>query len=171
MRLFLEGVPQKEICRLTGRSKSAVTRAVKAYKENEGRIVDAPRSGRPRATDEAADHLIIAAAVDDPYLTAQEIKEELGLNVSCDTIRRRLKEAGLKNCVAVQKPYLTDKQRRQRFEFARAYEHWAFDDWGQVIFTDESTFSTRWDQQQRVWRPVNCRYGSNRRLRHNFVNM
>lgn len=143
VRLFLEGVPQKEICRLTGRSKSAVTRAVKVYKENEGRIVDASRSGRPRATDEAADHLIIAAAVDDPYLTAQEIKEELGLNVFCDTIRRRLKEAGLKNCVAAQKPYLTDKQRRQWFEFARACEHWAFDNWGQVIFTDESTFSTR----------------------------
>lgn len=154
----MEGVPHEEICRLTGRSKLAVTRVVKAFRDDGGRIADAPRSGRPRVSEEE-DKLIIAAAVADPFLSAKEIKKELGLHVSCDTIRRRLQEAGLKNCTAAQKPYLTENQRRQRLEFARAYEHWGVEEWGQVIFTDESTFCTRWDQQQRVWRPLNCRYG------------
>ncbi|KAH6932502.1 hypothetical protein HPB50_006447 [Hyalomma asiaticum] len=32
------------------------------------------------------------------------------------------------------------------------------DDWKTVLFSDESTFTTRWDQKRRVWRPVNARY-------------
>lgn len=159
VRLFVEGVPQKEICLRTGRSKSAATRVVKAFRDDDGRIADAPRSGRPRACEGEEDRLIIAAAVADPFLNAQEIKRELGLHVSCDTIRKRLKEAGLRNCIASQKPFLTERQRRQRLEFARAYEHWGVEEWGQVIFTDESSFCTRWDQQQHVWRPLNFRYG------------
>ncbi|KAH6948867.1 hypothetical protein HPB50_026618 [Hyalomma asiaticum] len=113
------------------------------------------RLGRPRVSGEE-DALIIAAAVADPFLNAKEIKQELGLHMSSDTVRRRLKEAGLQNCAAAQKPFLTDNQRRQRLEFARAYKGWGVDEWSQVIFTDESTFCTRWDQQQRVWRPLNC---------------
>lgn len=161
-RLFVERVPQKEIRRLTGRSKSAVARVVKAFRDDRGRIADAHRSGRPRISGEEEDKLIIAAVVADPFLSAKEIKNELGLHMSCDTIRRRLKEAGLRNCVAAQKPFLTENQRAQRLEFARAYEHWGVEEWCQVIFTDESTFCTRWDQQQSVWRPLNCRYGCSR---------
>ncbi|KAH7953426.1 hypothetical protein HPB49_008108 [Dermacentor silvarum] len=29
---------------------------------------------------------------------------------------------------------------------------------GKLRFSDESTFTTRWEQKQRVWRPVNTRY-------------
>ncbi|KAG0412789.1 hypothetical protein HPB47_010070, partial [Ixodes persulcatus] len=28
-------------------------------------------------------------------------------------------------------------------------------DWQNVLFTDESTFTTRWDQRQRIWRADN----------------
>ncbi|KAH7956358.1 hypothetical protein HPB52_008594 [Rhipicephalus sanguineus] len=119
---------------------------------------DRNKPGRPRVSGEEEDALIIAAAVTDPFLNAKEIKQELGLHTSCDTVRRRLKQAGLQNCAAAQKPFLTDNRRRQQLEFARAYERWGVDEWSQVIFTDESTFCTRWDQQQRVWRPLNCRY-------------
>lgn len=159
-RLFVEGVSRKEICRRTGRSKSAVTRVVKAFR-SEGRIADAPCSGRPRVTEAVEDEQIIAAAVVNPFINAREMKEELALDASCDTIHRRLKEAGLQNRVAARKPCLTDQQRRQRLEFAQAHEHWTTEDWAQVIFTDESTFTTRHDQQLHVWRPLNTRYGCN----------
>ncbi|KAG0414676.1 hypothetical protein HPB47_008168 [Ixodes persulcatus] len=127
-RLCTEGVSQREICRRTGRSKTAVSRIIKAFRDEEGRISDADRSGRPKKTDEEEERLIIAAAVADPFLSAREIRDELQLTISCHTIRRRLKEAGLHNCVAAQKPHLTDRQRRQRLEL---------DDFRQVIFTDD----------------------------------
>lgn len=62
------------------------------------------------------------------------------------------------NSVAAQKPHLTTKQREERLNLARAFEHWTAEEWREVIFTDQSTFSTRSDQKQRVWRPLNSRY-------------
>lgn len=164
VELCLQGISQREICRRTARSRRAVRRAIQAYRDEGGRLEDSERSGRPRATDEESDRLIIAMAATDPFISAKEIRETLNLDISCWTIRRRLKEAGLKNCAAAQKPRLTERQRRLRLEFARMVEQWEPDDWREVVFTDESSFSSRWDQQQRVWRPVNCRYGRRRLL-------
>lgn len=158
IRYFLEGIPQREICRLTNRSRDAVSRAIHAYRDEEGRLGDAQRSGRSRSTTQEEDLKIIAAVVEDPFQSAKEIREALQLNVSAKTIQRRLHEASVLSCVAAQKPHLTDKQRLARLEFARAAQQWSVQDWGEVIFIDESTFSTCWDQQRRVWRPVNCRY-------------
>lgn len=157
IRYFLEGIPQREICRITNRSRDAVSRAIRAYREDQGRLADAQRSGRSRVTTEEEDQLIVAAVVADPFLSAKEIREALRLDASAKTIRRRLQVAGVRSCVAAQKPHLTDKQRQARLDFARAVEQWSAEDWGEVVFTDESTFSTRWDQQRRVWRPMNCR--------------
>lgn len=156
--LFVEGVPQREIARRTGRSKSAVARTIRVFR-NGGSLADSKRPGRPRASTEEDDLLIIAASVADPFMTAEEIRKELALNISAKTIRRRLKEIGLRSCMAAQKPHLTTKQRKERLEFANSLKGWTVDDWSEVIFSDESSFSTRWDQKCRVWRPVNCRYG------------
>lgn len=155
-RLFLEGLPQRVICQRTGRSKTAVSRIIRAFRD-EGRVADAQRSGRPRVTQNVEDELIVAAVVTDPFLNAREIRDELSLEVSTPTIRRRLKEAGLSNCVAAKKPFLTGRQCQQRLQFAQEHQDWSQEEWGTVIFSDESTFCTRWDQQQRVWRPLNSR--------------
>ncbi|KAG0438098.1 hypothetical protein HPB47_017148 [Ixodes persulcatus] len=73
-----------EIALRTGRSKWTVTRVIKAFRDDGGRLVDAPRSGRPRATDEEEDRLIVDAAVTDPFMTAKEIQQELSLSLSRD---------------------------------------------------------------------------------------
>lgn len=158
VRLSIERVPQREICRRTRRSRTSVNRIIQAYRDEYGRIADAQRSGRPRLTTLEEDQQIVAAAVVDPFLNAREIRDALDLSCCSETIRSRLREAGLMNCVAAQKPHLTTKQREERLNFARAFEQWTAEEWREVIFTDESTFSTRWDQQQRLWRPLNSRY-------------
>lgn len=140
---------------------TAVNKIIQAYRDEDGRLTDAPRSGRQRCTSDELDRLIVAAAFEDPFQSAREFRDVLNLNVSLSTIRNRLKDAGLNGCVAAQKPYLTAKQKEQRLAFARAHEQWTVDDWQEVVFTDELTFSTRWDQQRRVWRPANCRYPEN----------
>lgn len=130
-----------------------MSRIIQAYHDDQGRLIKAKLSGCPKVTNEEQE-LIVATAVVDPFLSAKEIQQELSLNVSCETI----KEAGPRSCMAAQKPHLTDHQRLETLEFERAMEQRTMDEWKAVIFTDESTFSTRWDQQRHVWRPLSCRY-------------
>ncbi|KAM7293698.1 hypothetical protein ISCGN_023296 [Ixodes scapularis] len=137
---------------------ATVSRVLQAY-YREGRIADLPRGGRERATSTEEDKLIVAACVVDPFLSAREIRDELELeNVSVSTIRRRLHEAGIHSRIAAQKTLLADRHRKQRMEFASVVESWCPQKWRSVVFTDEASFCTRWDQQQRVWRPYACRY-------------
>lgn len=155
---FIEGNTEREICHLTGRSRTSASRIIQAYHDYQGRLINAELSGRPKVTNDEQEQLIVAMAVVDPFLSAKEIQQELSLNVSCETIRRILKEAGPGSCMAAQKPHLTGRQRLQRLEFDLAVEQRTMDEWKDVIFMDESTFSTRWDQQRHVWRPLSCRY-------------
>lgn len=153
LTLVQEGRTRRSIAAEMGCSLGAVTRIVRAFRE-EARIRDAARSGRPRRTTEEEDRWIVAAACCDPFITAQEIREELGLQVSLTVIRERLRSVGLRSRMACQRPLLTQNHKRVRLEFATRHLSWTVDDWMNVVFTDESTFTSKWDQQRRVWRLV-----------------
>ncbi|KAG0432366.1 hypothetical protein HPB47_020946 [Ixodes persulcatus] len=109
---------------------------------------------RPRSTTRQEDERIASAAFDQPSITAAKMRGQLGLQVSLRTIRRRLHDAGLRSRIACQKPLLTSRHKEQRLAFAEAHRDWDASDWASVIFTDESTFTSEWDQQKRVWRPT-----------------
>lgn len=100
---------------------------------------------------------IVAAVSCEPAITALEIKRELELPVSVSTIKRRLYAAGLKSRVACQRPRLNESEKRARLEFATEHLSWQQEDWREVVFSDESTFVTKWDQQRRVWRLLGTR--------------
>ncbi|KAH6943830.1 hypothetical protein HPB50_000124 [Hyalomma asiaticum] len=74
------------------------------------------------------------------------------------TIRRRLREAALRSRIAARKPHLTCANKTARLKFAVDHHSWRVEDWKYVIFSDESTFSSRWDQQKRAWRMENTRF-------------
>ncbi|KAH8029148.1 hypothetical protein HPB51_023688 [Rhipicephalus microplus] len=156
VELSIQGFSQRVNCRLLQGSRNAVSRAIQAYRQTGG-ISDRDRAGRSRCTDDEVDRLIIAAVVADPHVTAKCIKDALHLNASIWTIRRRLAEAGLADCVAAQKPHITNRQRFMRLQFARSVQTWGSEEWGELVFSDESTFSSCWDQERRVWRPMNSR--------------
>ncbi|KAH7956117.1 hypothetical protein HPB52_006132 [Rhipicephalus sanguineus] len=147
--LSIPGLSQRVICRLLGRSRTAVNHVIQTYRET-GRIAESERSGRCRCTEDEVDILIVATVVADPHISAKGIRDALQLDVSISTIRRRLVEAGLKNCVAAQKPHITERQRTQRLQFALSVQTWSSPDWNEVVFSDESTFSSRWDQKRRI---------------------
>ncbi|KAH7979336.1 hypothetical protein HPB49_009079 [Dermacentor silvarum] len=67
-----------------------------AYLNDNCRLADAKRTGRPMATSEE-DRPTLAAVVTDLFLSAKEIRQELSLSVSC-SIRRRLKEPTKLRC-------------------------------------------------------------------------
>ncbi|KAH9381995.1 hypothetical protein HPB48_010206 [Haemaphysalis longicornis] len=152
-RLFSEGLKQKAICQRTGRSKTSVSRIIRAFRD-EGRITDAKRTGRPRATQHTDDELIVAAVVVDPLLNAKEIRHELSLDISTATIRRRLEEAGISNCAPGKKPFRTEQQRKQRLKSAKESQLWSAEE-RRVHFSDEST-SCSWGDEQRMVRMPSC---------------
>jgi hypothetical protein len=53
-----------------------------------------------------------------------QLKTELQLDCSIDTLERRLKEQGYYRCVACQKPYLTLKQSAQRWLYGLQHLFW-----------------------------------------------
>lgn len=154
--LYRQGISQRRIAKITGRALSTVNRVFKACK-TEGRLSDLPHGSRPRSTTAEQDLLIIAAAVDNPFLTAQQIKTELGLNIDVQAVRQRLHEAGLHSRTAARKPLLSDRHKATRLQFAQSHKDWSVEDWGQVMFTDESTFTTKGHERLKVWRQENHR--------------
>ncbi|KAH9380496.1 hypothetical protein HPB48_014078 [Haemaphysalis longicornis] len=157
VELCLKSYTQREIAEITGRSTNTVNRIIRAYR-NEERISDVLNDRRPRVTSAIKDEVLVAAAYANPFGTAQQHAQLAGVSASLSTVKRRLAEVGLSSRVAVQKPLLSDDNKAARLSFASEHSTWSVDDWKQVVFSDESTFTTRWDQERRVWRPVNTRY-------------
>ncbi|KAH6948092.1 hypothetical protein HPB50_022817 [Hyalomma asiaticum] len=136
------------------RPLKTVNRIVQAFKK-ERRVKDAPHRRRPRATTADEDRALIAAVVVRPQTTVREALRELGIKACETTAKRRLAEAALRKRVACRKPLIRKTNQTKRLQFARDHENWTTSDWENVVFTDESSFTTRWDQRQRVWRPEN----------------
>jgi transposase len=66
-----------------------------AHYQEEKDVSDAPRSGRPRCTDEALDTAIAFTSRVEPFTPPRGIKRKHDLDISSRTIARRLDEAGL----------------------------------------------------------------------------
>ncbi|KAH6928445.1 hypothetical protein HPB50_016592 [Hyalomma asiaticum] len=62
-------------------------------------------------------------------------------------------QTGLKSRTAEQKVLLRTANKDKRLQFAQRHAGWIEQDWKKVIFTDESSFTTSWDQKTRIRRP------------------
>ncbi|KAH9365241.1 hypothetical protein HPB48_018531 [Haemaphysalis longicornis] len=149
VELCFKSYTQREISELTGQSTNKVNRIIQAYR-NEGRICDAPHDRRPRVTSAIEDKVLVAVAYANSFGTAQHHAQLAGVSASLTTVKRKLAEAGLRSRVAVQKPLLSDDNKAARLRFASEHSIWSVDDRKQAVFSDESTFTTRWDQKRRV---------------------
>lgn len=147
------GMSLRAISAQVGCALGTALRITHAYRD-EGRVSDAPRARRRRATTEHEDLMIVAAVVDEPFLSAAEIKEELAIPVSEATIRARLREAGLTCWNANTKLRLNPNLREIRLDFASEHRHWSVDQWQGVVFTNESTICCKWDKNKAAWRPL-----------------
>ena len=68
------------------------------------------------------------------------IIDAAGVNVSNQTIIRRMKEHQLKPRRAVRKFFMTEEHKENRYEFAALYAYRVVEWWRSVIFSDEKTF-------------------------------
>lgn len=160
LALLGEGLSNREIARKMGRSEAAIRRLKKAASVLRAGATPSRKvgTGGQWKTCKRTDKLLEREVKRDPFITAKELKGLYGNlleNVSVRTVQRRLqKDLKLPTRLAVQKPLLTDKMRKQRLAFCKKYQHWTSEDWRRVVFSDESNFKTISKDKRKVRRPL-----------------
>ena len=128
-------------------------------------VHDRSRSGRPRATTARQDRYFCNLTLRDRRVTARSLQSELrtavGVNVSDQTIRNRLRENNLRSRrPAVRTPLKSVRHRRARRDWCRQHIQWTQRQWSQVVFSDESRFNLRLhDGRMRATVSEHDRYG------------
>src|ERR1043165_3377930 len=145
LSLRSEGHTYEEIAQKIGggADKSGVVRVCRKFLKF-GQVTDLPKSGRKRISSAVDDRRMVRMVLKDRRLPSMEIANALndsGLRISARTIRRRLFKAGLKAKTPRKKPYLNARQRQKRIQWAKEHSTWTVEQWGRVIFSDESKIS------------------------------
>ncbi|GFV15680.1 transposable element Tcb1 transposase [Trichonephila clavipes] len=114
-------------------------------------------SGRPRGTTPADDRYIVLQAKRNRRQTAGEIArhttQATGRPISRFTVARRLHGGGLFARRPVRRVPLTPANRRRRSLWCREHRNWRNNEWGRVLFTEESRFSLSSDSHRiLIWR-------------------
>ncbi|GFV25655.1 transposable element Tc1 transposase [Trichonephila clavipes] len=114
-------------------------------------------SGRPRGTIPADDRYIVLQARRNRWQTAVEIArhttQATGRPISRFTVARRLQGGGLFARRPVRCVPLTPAHQRRRSLWCRKHRNWRDNEWGRVLFTDESRFSLSSDSHRiLIWR-------------------
>ncbi|GFT18139.1 transposable element Tc3 transposase [Trichonephila clavipes] len=114
-------------------------------------------SGRPRGTTPADDRYIVLQARRNRRQTAGEIArhttQATGRPISRFTVARRLHGGGLFARRSVRCVPLTPAHRRRRSLWCWEHQNWRDNEWGRVLFTDESRFSLSSDSHRiLIWR-------------------
>lgn len=156
---FQSGEKQIEIARQLRLNRSVISKTVALYRRRRT-LENAPKSGRPRKTDEATDRRIKMMSTANPFWDAVKIKKEIhNVSLSVRSIRRRLCDMGLYARRPAKKPFISPTNRLARLEFAREHLNWTPRQWKNVLFSDETKinmFSS--DGLLYVRRPKNERF-------------
>ena len=110
--------------------------------------------GRPKVTNVITDKEIENTILGNRFLTFSAIKQQIPTlrQVSTRTIRRRLFQMNLKARVPAKKPLLTLYHMNKRLEWATNHLHYNDNDWGKVVYSDESTFNMKYEYHRYVRR-------------------
>lgn len=124
------------------KSKAYVSKWVKRYLEVKN-VDDLPDRGFTPKTTKKEDKMILKVFEKNSSLSlrgGQAILQRKGLNISCDTIRKRLLAHEVKFRSTINKPLLSKKHVEKRLS-------WAIEnldrDWDNIIFSDEASFWAR----------------------------
>uniref|UniRef100_A0A667WHT7 Transposase Tc1-like domain-containing protein n=1 Tax=Myripristis murdjan TaxID=586833 RepID=A0A667WHT7_9TELE len=102
------------------------------YRET-GRVTERHRSGHPLATSHTDDRFIVNSALWNRMMNATQLQARLrevrGTQVSCQTIRNRLHQHGLRARRPARVPDHTTRHRCHRLAWAREHLRWTRDQW------------------------------------------
>ncbi|GFW48065.1 transposable element Tcb2 transposase [Trichonephila clavipes] len=122
-----------------------------------GTAIRESSSGRPRGTATAYYRYIVLQARRNWRQTEEEIArhtiQATGRPISRFTVARRLHGGGLFARRLIRCVPLTPAHRRRRSLWCREHRNWRDNEWGRVLFTDESRFSLSSDSHRiLIWR-------------------
>ena len=125
-------------------SEKCVRTTIKNF-EASGAALEATRSGRPRKLTDRQERYIFRKARVNYKWSFRDLANDFNQNcssisVSRYTVRRILLRFKIESHLAVRKPLLTVGDRLKRLNWARRHQYWTFEDWANVIFSDESNF-------------------------------
>lgn len=140
--MWMSGSKKIEIIKETGYSLSKINKWIKRYEdEGEKGLVDKRKSNkRPRKTTLDDDKKLYRAAKSDNFNSSASFAVTNDLNISSDTVKRRLKEQGLVNGRTCKKIELSELSRTRRVEHCWKYLHWTQEQWNDVIWSDEKVY-------------------------------
>ena len=158
------GQSQSHVARELNVAQSTISRLWARFQAT-GSVDDQPRAGRPRGTTAAQDRLIRLRHLRNRFLPASATAQELPgpRRVTDQTVRNRLRDAGLRAMRPLRGPVLTRRHCHNRLLWGNQHRNWTVrNNWRHVIFSDESFFQLmRHDTRRRVYRRVNERYAAN----------
>ncbi|GFX74463.1 transposable element Tcb2 transposase [Trichonephila clavipes] len=139
-----------------GIAHSIVSRLWRQF-QTTGTAIRGFSSGRSRGTTPADNRYIVLKARRNRRQTAGEIArhttQATGRPISRFTVARRLHGGGLFARCPVRCVPLTPAHRRRRSLWCREHRNWRDNEWGRVLFTDESRFSLSSDSHRiLIWR-------------------
>ena len=122
-----EGKIFAEISRLLGCSNKMISNAKKFVPKVESR-------GRKPVMSPLLVKRLCRQSKKEPFKPATELKKDLSIAASVETIRAQLRENNLKAC----SPLLTIKHAAKGMKFAKERSKWPMEKWRNVLWTDES---------------------------------
>ncbi|XP_023992791.1 uncharacterized protein, partial [Salvelinus sp. IW2-2015] len=132
------GMRTADVGRAMNCNVRTVRRLSQRYREV-GRTVDRPRSGRPRVTTPAQVRYIRTSHLRNRYrmatTTARVTPGMHNPSISAQTVRNRLREAGLGACRPVVRQVLTRHHRQQRCLWAQTHRRWTGKKWRPVLWS------------------------------------
>jgi transposase len=135
------GETQTHISRVLNVSQSNISRLWDRYQQ-QGSTHDRPQSGRPRVTTPAQDRHIRLRNLRDRFTIATSTAAAIPgqRRISDQTVRNRLREAGIRARRPVKAVVLTRRHRQVRLQWVRTYRVWPQQRWRTAWFSDESRF-------------------------------
>lgn len=130
---------ESQVSRYLRIDRQTVRRWVTRYEES-GDVQDLERKGRKRKTSMRNDNAIIRLFEKDPSMTLNRARAQLKrrrIEVSNQTISRRLHEVGMTALPPIFKPLLNSNHIKKRLQWCQQVSEI---DWNKVVFSDESTF-------------------------------
>ncbi|GFW58199.1 transposable element Tcb1 transposase [Trichonephila clavipes] len=138
-----------------GIAHSIVSRLWRQF-QTTGTAIRGFSSGRPRGTTPADDrHIVLQARKTGGRQREKSLDttQATGRPISRFTVARRLHGGGLFARRPVRCVPLTPSHRKRRSLWCREHRNWRDNEWGRVLFTDESRFSLSSDSHRvLIWR-------------------
>lgn len=154
-----------QVARALNRHHSSI-QALKQKFDATGSVADRPGMPKRRVTTQRQDRYIVVSHLRDRFrpasVTSRQIQGHNGRNITPQTVRNRLRDAGIRCRRPLKGVLLTAQHRAARLAWARRHLRFTRADWANVLFVDETRISLQFaDGRVRVYRRRGERYSAN----------